>query len=69
MNPYLPNEEIDKLREARYARNRLIRNRLDHTFDISMWVTILVSLLPVSVVFLCLQKYFIEGIATSGLKG
>lgn len=47
MNPYLPNEEIDKLREERYARNRLIRNRLDHTFDISMWVTILVSLLPV----------------------
>jgi len=29
----------------------------------------LVSLLPVSVVFLCLQRYFIEGIATSGLKG
>jgi len=29
----------------------------------------MVSLLPVSVVFLCLQKYFIEGIATSGLKG
>ncbi len=29
----------------------------------------LVSLIPVSVVFLCLQKYFIEGIATSGLKG
>ena len=29
----------------------------------------LVSLLPVSVVFLSLQKYFIEGIATSGLKG
>lgn len=28
-----------------------------------------VSLIPVSVVFLCLQKYFIEGIATSGLKG
>ena len=27
------------------------------------------SLLPVSIVFLCLQKYFIEGIATSGLKG
>ena len=32
-------------------------------------VSSLVSLLPVSVVFLCLQKYFIEGIATSGLKG
>ena len=29
----------------------------------------LVSLLPVSIVFLTLQKYFIEGIATSGLKG
>jgi len=28
-----------------------------------------VSLVPVSIVFLCLQKYFIEGIATSGLKG
>ncbi len=27
------------------------------------------SLLPVTVVFLFLQKYFIEGIATSGLKG
>jgi multiple sugar transport system permease protein len=29
----------------------------------------MVSLIPVSVVFLCLQRYFIEGIATSGLKG
>ena len=29
----------------------------------------LCSLLPVSIVFLCLQKYVIEGIATSGLKG
>ena len=29
----------------------------------------LCSLVPVSVVFLCLQRYFIEGIATSGLKG
>lgn len=29
----------------------------------------MVSLIPVSVVFLALQKYFIEGIATSGLKG
>ena len=28
-----------------------------------------VSLIPVAVVFLSLQKYFIEGIATSGLKG
>ena len=29
----------------------------------------LCSLIPVSIVFLFLQKYFIEGIATSGLKG
>lgn len=29
----------------------------------------LCSLIPVAVVFLCLQKYFIEGIATTGLKG
>ncbi|MDD3334800.1 MAG: carbohydrate ABC transporter permease [Eubacteriales bacterium] len=29
----------------------------------------LCSLIPVSIVFLCLQKYFIEGIATTGLKG
>ena len=28
-----------------------------------------VSLIPVAIVFLSLQKYFIEGIATSGLKG
>ena len=28
-----------------------------------------VSLIPVSIVFLSLQRYFIEGIATSGLKG
>ena len=27
------------------------------------------SLVPVSAVFLCLQRYFIEGIATSGMKG
>ncbi len=29
----------------------------------------LCSLIPVSIVFLALQKYFIEGIATTGLKG
>ena len=29
----------------------------------------MVSLIPVSIVFLCLQRYFIAGIATSGLKG
>lgn len=27
------------------------------------------SLISIFIVFLCLQKYFIEGIATSGLKG
>lgn len=29
----------------------------------------LCSLVPVTVVFLFLQRYFIEGIATTGLKG
>ena len=29
----------------------------------------LCSLLPVTVVFLFLQRYFIEGIATTGMKG
>lgn len=28
-----------------------------------------VSLVPVIVVFLCLQKYFVEGVASTGLKG
>ena len=43
---------------------------LEYTSDYHLIMAAsLVSLLPVSVVFLCLQKYFIEGIATSGLKG
>ena len=29
----------------------------------------MVSLIPVIVVFLCLQKYFVEGVASTGLKG
>lgn len=29
----------------------------------------LVSILPVVILFFCLQKYFVEGITTSGLKG
>jgi multiple sugar transport system permease protein len=29
----------------------------------------LVSLVPVTIAFLSLQRYFIEGIATTGLKG
>lgn len=29
----------------------------------------LCTLVPVTIVFLCLQRYFIEGIATTGLKG
>ena len=28
-----------------------------------------VSLIPVIIVFLCLQKYFVEGVAATGLKG
>lgn len=28
-----------------------------------------ISLIPVLIMFLLLQKYFVEGIATSGVKG
>ena len=28
-----------------------------------------VSVIPPMIMFFCLQKYFVEGIATSGLKG
>ena len=28
-----------------------------------------ISLIPVLVVFLCLQKYFVEGIQSTGIKG
>ena len=27
------------------------------------------SLIPVLIVFLCLQKYFVEGVANTGVKG
>ena len=29
----------------------------------------IITLIPVLIIFLCLQKYFVEGIATSGMKG
>ena len=29
----------------------------------------ILSLIPVLIVFLCLQKYFVEGVASSGIKG
>lgn len=48
MEGFSPYQASDKAREERYAKNRLIRNRLDKTFDISMWVTIVVSLIPVA---------------------
>ena len=35
----------------------------------SIMAAALVTLLPVLIVFLALQKYFVEGIATSGVKG
>jgi multiple sugar transport system permease protein len=37
-------------------------------YHLIMAVSVL-SLLPVSIVFLSLQRYFIEGIATTGIKG
>ena len=29
----------------------------------------IITLIPVLIVFLCLQKYFVEGIAATGVKG
>lgn len=35
----------------------------------SIMAAALVTLIPVIIVFLSLQKYFVEGVATSGIKG
>ena len=49
-----------------------LRMGLEGTANIN-WANLmamsLVSIIPSSIVYLCLQKYFVEGIATSGLKG
>lgn len=49
-----------------------LRMSIEGTANIN-WANVvamsLISIVPSSLVYLCLQKYFVEGIATSGLKG
>ena len=49
-----------------------LRMSIEGTANIN-WANVLamslVSIIPSSLIYLCLQKYFVEGIATSGLKG
>lgn len=49
-----------------------LRMSIEGTANIN-WANVvamsLVSIIPSSIIYLCLQKYFVEGIATSGLKG
>jgi len=49
-----------------------LRMSIEGTANIN-WANVLamslISIIPSSIVYLCLQKYFVEGIATSGLKG
>ncbi|MEG0742000.1 MAG: carbohydrate ABC transporter permease [Clostridia bacterium] len=57
---------------SKYTVSLGLRMAIDGTARIE-WSNVLamsiVSMIPSTVVFLCLQKYFVEGIATSGLKG
>lgn len=57
---------------SKYTVSLGLRMALDTTTAI-VWKNILamsvVAVLPCVIIFFCLQKYFVEGIATSGLKG
>ena len=57
---------------SKYTVSLGLRMALDTTTAI-VWRNILamslIAVLPCVVIFFCLQKYFVEGIATSGLKG
>ena len=61
---YLSHDEVKTVQVG--LRRFIQENSSDYHLIMAASV---VSLIPVSIVFLCLQKYFIEGIATSGLKG
>ncbi len=57
---------------GKYTVSLGLRMTIDGAYRIE-WNNILamsvVAMAPCALVFLCLQKYFVEGIATSGLKG
>lgn len=47
---------------------RMFVSQFDAEYSLIMAASV-VSIIPVAVVFLSMQKYFVEGIATSGMKG
>ena len=55
-----------------YTVSLALKMAMDASTGIN-WPTVLamsvISLIPSTIVFLSLQRYFVEGIATSGLKG
>ena len=66
------NQNIYISSPAKYTVSLALKMAMDASTGIN-WPTVLamsvVSLIPSTVVFLTLQKYFVEGMATSGLKG
>jgi multiple sugar transport system permease protein len=57
----------DSVKTVQVGLRRFIQ-QYSSDYHLIMAVSVL-SLLPVSIVFLTLQRYFIEGIATTGIKG
>lgn len=57
---------------SKYTVSLGLRMALDTTSTV-VWKNILamsvIAILPCVIIYFCLQKYFVEGIATSGLKG
>jgi multiple sugar transport system permease protein len=48
--------------------NSLVSNSFDADYSL-MFTGMVISVVPIAVIFLAGQKYFVEGIATSGMKG
>ena len=47
---------------------QLLKSNLDPNWDLLMAMGTMMTL-PVLIIFFCLQKYFIQGISMSGIKG
>ena len=66
------NQNIYISSPLKYTVSLALKMAMDASTGIN-WTTVLamsvISLIPSTLVFLTLQKYFVEGIATSGLKG
>lgn len=66
------NQNIYISSPAKYTVSLALKMAMDASTGIN-WPTVLamsvVSIIPSTIVFLTLQKYFVEGMATSGLKG